>query len=236
MKPSTSSLLKENEVHIWSVFLPKYQKDKDYFLSLLSKDEYERAYSFRKDRDQIQSIISRGILRCLLAKYLGEIPQTLKIMYNLWGKPCLPEENLLYFNVSHSKDYILYAITRNYEVGIDLEYIDKSLDVENMALSILSPIELNLWNTLDSQEKIDYFFKYWVGKEAFLKAIGKGWIEDKKYEPPNISYLPKQETLDSLRNNESVYPYFFSMIPQYASALFIDGPFLDIFYYRWPIK
>lgn len=233
MKTKNTTLLKKDEVHIWSVFLPDHEKDRDYFLSILSNDEYKRAYSFRMYRDQTQSIISRGILRCLLAKYLGEAPQDLEIIYGLWGKPCLPQEKLLRFNVSHSRDYILYAVTKNYEVGIDLEYVDKSLDIENMALSVFSPFELDLWNDLNSKEKIDYFFKWWVSKEAFLKAIGRGWAEDGKQKPLSSAYLLKQRMIDGLMNDKAVYPYFFSIVSNYASALFVNGPFLNIFYYHW---
>ncbi|MBP6952678.1 MAG: 4'-phosphopantetheinyl transferase superfamily protein [Alphaproteobacteria bacterium] len=225
--------LKSDEVHIWSASLSEAKNDVAYFASLLSKDEHEQANSFRFYKDQKQYTISRGILRSLLAGYLEEAPQTIEIAYGLWRKPYLAQEKFLHFNVSHSRDYALYAFTRSYEVGIDLEHIDTTLDIENIALSIFSPTELNYWNTLSSEHKIDVFFKHWVCKEAFLKASGKGWLENKKELPYTKVWPQKQQQIDNLLKSKITYPYCFKCIPGYSSALFIDGPSLRLLYYVW---
>jgi 4'-phosphopantetheinyl transferase len=203
-----------------------------YFISVLSKDERQKADRFKFPRDRNCFIISRGILRCLLGKYLGKAPRDIEIIYGLWGKPCLPEQPL-YFNLSHSKDYALCAIVRNYEVGIDLEYIYKKLDLDSMILNILSPQEIEYWKTVKTEEKTNTFFKLWVSKEAFLKASGKGWLHDQ--------YAIPWEGLELLiggnRNYDlkerMAFPYYFESIPGYASAFFIEGPFLRPLYYTW---
>lgn len=223
---------KPDEVHIWSASLSEVNNDVAYFSSLLSKDEHERANSFRFYKDQRQYTIARGILRSLLAGYLGESPQTIEIAYGLWGKPCLAQEKFLHFNVSHSRDYVLYALTRRYEVGIDLEYIDTTLDIENMVLSIFSPTELNYWNKLSPEHKINVFFKHWACKEAFLKASGKGWLENKKELPYTKAWPQGQQQMNNSLN-KITYPYYFECISGYSSALFIDGPPLHLLYYVW---
>lgn len=221
--------LNANEVHIWSASLLEDKNNTDYFYSILSEDERERAGSFRFSRDQWRFTTTRGILRCLLSNYLGKMPESIEIMYGLWGKPCLSEDKSLHFNVSHSGDYALYAVTLNNEVGIDLEYINKSLELEDMALCIFSPKELSDWKNLDPEERVNSFYIRWVSKEALLKASGKGWLEDKK----EFTFNFKNDLRKGNLNNEVTNPYCFECIPGYASAVFVDGATLHPLYYVW---
>ena len=233
LQATQSQFLNLDEVHVWSACLPDNEKNMSYFTSLLSKDESKKAESFRFPKDKMYFIISRGILRCLLAKYLECSPQCIEIMYGLWGKPCVLAVPPLHFNLSHSREHVLYAITRICTVGIDLEYIDETLDIDPIALSILSPQELNCWKMVKKEEKKDAFFKLWVCKEAFLKASGKGWLADKQTIPlEGLEVFKKYMRNKSLNKNISL-PYCFDSIPGYASALFIDAPPLNHLYYKW---
>lgn len=222
-----------DEVHIWSASLLEHEYKFEYFLDILSQDERERAQSFRFCKDKKRFVISRGILRCLLASYLGEEPQDIEIAYGLSGKPCLAgEKPPLCFNLSHSGSYALYAITRNYEVGIDLEYIDKNLDLESIVLEIFSPQEQDYWKSLEFGEKEEGFFKIWVCKEAILKALGKGWLETEK-EKSWIDIKVLQNSGEPLLKGRVEYPYYFSCIPGYASGLFVNGPPLWLCHYKY---
>jgi 4'-phosphopantetheinyl transferase len=233
MKLIKHPLLKPNEVHIWSACLSKNESKATYFSALLSGDERERASCFKFSRDQKRYTISRGILRSLLAAYLGETPQKIEIAYGLWGKPCLPKEKVLSFNLSHSGDYVLYALTQGYEVGIDLEYIDETLGLEDMARSIFSIEEFSYWCALPSEEKVHTFFKYWVLKEAFLKASGKGWLESKyTLALTGINDLKQEQKSGLLKDDKIAYSYSFESIPGYASALFVEGPCLTPLHYH----
>lgn len=225
--------LKFDEVHIWSACLPDNERDIPHFVSLLSEDECQKADNFRFPKDQNSFIISRGILRSLLAVYLGEEPQNIEIMYGLWGKPCVLAEKSLHFNLSHSREYVLYAITCGYEVGIDLEYIDRHLELDDIALNILSPQELEYWKIIKQEEKANTFFKFWVCKEAFLKASGKGWLNDKHIIPLESLEALKEGDRNNNQNERMASPCFFEDIPGYASALFIEGPSLRFLHYTW---
>ena len=216
--------LKSDEVHIWSACFSDNEKDINYLSSLLSEDEHQRANRFRFPKDQKSFTISRGILRCLLGRYLGQAPQSIEIMYGLGGKPCVLAEKSLHFNLSHSRDHALYAVTRGYEVGIDLEYINENLELDDMALSILSAKELDYWRTVKPEEKVDVFFKLWVTKEAFLKTSGKGWLNNQQAIPLEGLDVLKKENRKNTLNERMTSPYLFESIPGYASALYIEGP------------
>ena len=212
------------EVHIWLASLIENEKDILLYQSILSQKELNKANNYKFLKDQRCYILSRGILRCLLSKYLEQKPQDINIFYNPWGKPHVLQKLHLYFNVSHSKDYVIYALSSKYEVGIDIEYIDPTIDVACIISSILSsPQEFAYWQTIKEKEKTNSFFKFWACKEAYLKAYGKGWLEKK-------SHLPLQ-TIECLQNeqkgNLSIYkmnPYVFEALPGYAAALFVKGP------------
>jgi 4'-phosphopantetheinyl transferase len=230
------SFISKDEAHIWSASLLTHEYNLEYFLSILSKDERERAERFKFYKDKKQFIIARGILRCLLAAYLNDSPQSVEIVYGLLGKPCLTgEKPPLFFNISHSGPYALYAITREYEVGVDLECIDKNFDLENMAFNIFSPQERTYWETLEPREKEEGFFKIWVCKEAILKAQGKGWLEtEKEASWIDIKFLKNSGELLLKGNIE--YPYYFNCIPGYASALFVNGPSLRLRQFKYEIS
>ncbi|OJW52183.1 MAG: hypothetical protein BGO67_10275 [Alphaproteobacteria bacterium 41-28] len=227
-------ILSSHEVHICSACLSENKSDISYLVSLLSEDERHMASKFRYAKDQRNFITSRGMLRCLLGGYLKKEPQDIEIVYGLWGKPCLVEKPL-YFNLSHSRDHVLYAIARDYEIGIDIEYIDHTFDLALLVSSILSSQERVHWENTKSEDKVNTFFKLWVCKEAFLKAFGKGWISD-----PQITVLQeldcfKNDAMGADRLEKMKYPFYLEILPGYASALFIDGPFLQPFFYTWSL-
>ncbi|MBY0273446.1 MAG: 4'-phosphopantetheinyl transferase superfamily protein [Alphaproteobacteria bacterium] len=225
-------ILLPEEVHIWSVCLTDNEKNIPYFMSLLSEDEHQKANKFKFPKDKNCFIISRGILRFLLGKYLEKNPKNIDFTYGLSGKPSLPEQ-FVYFNLSHSKDYVVYAVTRNYEVGIDVEYINKNIKVDDIVLNILSSEEKNYWKNVKLEEKITTFFKLWVCKEAFLKASGKGWLYTQQISLlDKIIFFKKDNPMDKL-NTEMPHPFYFEFIPGYASAFFIEGPLLRPIYSTW---
>ncbi|WP_051908602.1 4'-phosphopantetheinyl transferase family protein [Candidatus Odyssella acanthamoebae] len=127
-------VLLNDEVHLWLAHLLNDKIREVYWQSILSVDELERAKAFRFSKDRCQFVAARGILRYLLSYYLEKAPQNVEIVYGLWGKPCLVEEEGLYFNLSHSKDYALYAFSSTYEVGVDIEYINQDLDTDELSI------------------------------------------------------------------------------------------------------
>lgn len=233
MKSRKFLTLTLNEVHIWPASLKENKNNLFYFYSLLSKDEKERANSFKFSKDQNYFIIARGILRCLLSLYLGQAPEKLQFIYGPWGKPYISQENLLNFNISHSGEYALYAFTPHYAIGVDLEYIDYTLKLDEIAPQIFSIPELNDWKHMGFKDQVNTFFARWVAKEAFLKALGKGWCEDEEKIAFEIRNDLKNQNLNEKIARERTNFFCFNYIPGYASALFIDGAFLHPFYHSW---
>ncbi len=171
--PEKKLELSENNVHIWSTNLKLGSSKIEKLSTILSSDEKDRANKFYFERDKNRFIIARGTLRKILSRYLNIEPKKLQFTYSERGKPYLPDTSIL-FNLSHSQDLALYAITQVNLIGIDLEYIRPMNDAENLTKRFFSPQEYNLISQLPPQKQQETFFKLWTCKEAYLKATGDG--------------------------------------------------------------
>ncbi|WP_051294124.1 4'-phosphopantetheinyl transferase family protein [Pseudoduganella violaceinigra] len=130
---------------------------------LLDDAERQRAGEFRAAAAQRRYVLARAALRCLLGDALGCGPAQVMLRTGKYGKPALAGVQGLWFNVAHSGDYALIALSSQGPVGIDIEWQDERLRAaEEEALTVrerAAPMD---------------FFARWVGKEAVLKAIGVG--------------------------------------------------------------
>jgi 4'-phosphopantetheinyl transferase len=111
----------------------------------------------------------------LLLHGLGELGiDTGKLSYGYGdgGKPYLKGEQGVYFNLSHSGEFALCAISPM-EVGCDIEKIKKrSLAVAERFFCREEDERLEAQET--PERKRDLFFRMWTAKESFMKATGCG--------------------------------------------------------------
>ena len=168
--PSAHPVLSDDEVHVWRASLDQPTAD---YAVLLSADEQAKAQRFRFEQDRRRFIVGRGTLRIILGRYVNSPPEKLQFEYRAHGKPVLTAESLC-FNLSHSEELALYAVTHNREVGIDLEHIRPIPDVGKLAEQFFSPAERAELDALPLSKKLDSFFSGWTRKEAYLKARGDG--------------------------------------------------------------
>src|SRR6266542_3106760 len=84
-----NKMINSTDVYVWRVFLdwPVFQTEK--ILANLCADEVTRAERFRFQRDRNRFIVARGMLREILAYYIGEMPPEIRFKYNAHGKPAL---------------------------------------------------------------------------------------------------------------------------------------------------
>ncbi|MGK0389490.1 MAG: 4'-phosphopantetheinyl transferase, partial [Maribacter sp.] len=80
----------------------------------------------------------------------------------------------LQFNVSHSKGIGLLAFTHDADIGVDLEPVNKEIDVQKLAARFFSSNESKTVLSLPYAEQFPAFFRCWTRKEAFIKAHGEG--------------------------------------------------------------
>lgn len=165
------------DVHIWAANLDLPADALSRFLATLSNDERERAARFHFDRHRNRYIAGRGIVRSLIARYLDSQPGALQFSYNPNGKPALSGRFAnpgLDFNLAHSENLALFAVTRGGAVGIDVEKIRPMTDADELVARFFSPRENALFQKLAQEQKTIAFLNLWTRKEAWLKATGEG--------------------------------------------------------------
>ncbi|MBW4651005.1 MAG: 4'-phosphopantetheinyl transferase superfamily protein [Kastovskya adunca ATA6-11-RM4] len=191
LSPTADLSLLKDEVHIWRAELNLPEWRLQHLAQLLSPDEQQRAERFYFEQHRQRFIAARGILRTLLGRYLAIEPHQLQFRYQPRGKPVLVEScggKQLFFNLSHSNDLALYAVTLERQVGIDLEYLRPISDAEQLAKRFFSAGEYEAIRALSPSQKQEAFFRYWTCKEACIKATGEGLAQLDKVE---ISLTPE---------------------------------------------
>lgn len=167
--------LADGELQIWRL---KLSGDGlfSYCASYLSPQERDRAERRRAGRVRDEFAVGRACLRILLGNALGVAPLDVALEENPYGKPCLSNNHeYLSFNVSHSKGTILVGLSRQGAIGIDVEYIDETIDVMEIAQSAFTANELEMLKALSSPDARRRAFYYcWTQKEAITKADGRG--------------------------------------------------------------
>jgi 4'-phosphopantetheinyl transferase len=118
-------------------------------------------------------------LRALLGNYLQLDPARLEFACHSRGKPSLtgPGAGQIHFNLAHSEDLALIAVTRAGEVGVDVERIRPMPDGEAIAERFFSTREIEAFRRVPAAARDAAFFSLWTRKEAWLKATGDGIAE-----------------------------------------------------------
>lgn len=173
--PAPSEIvLGREEVHVFRARLDLDATELEKLALTLSAEEWERARRFRFSRDRDRFTAARGVLRLILTRYLSGDPARLRFAYAPFGKPSLDSGGELRFNVAHSDEWALFAVTRGREVGVDVERIRPDFATEEIAERFYSGMEVAALRALPPRERAVGFFVCWTRKEAYLKARGEG--------------------------------------------------------------
>lgn len=137
-------------VHIWRADLAAIG---DGLEDLLCAAELARAAQIVHARRRAEWTRSRGLLRALLARHVGADPRELRFVLGAHGKPALDPRcsaSDLRFNLSHSGNLALVAVSSGREVGVDIERARERHTAE--------------------------FLHAWVAREAAVKCDGGGLL------------------------------------------------------------
>ncbi len=114
----------------------------------------------------------------MLSRYLGVDPVRVTLYRSAIGKPFLTRElrdrSAITFNLSHAHDRALIAISKAQEVGVDLEFVRSHVEVAKLSERYFTRSEHTAIMQAPEDQRVPRFFRYWVAKEALLKAQGIG--------------------------------------------------------------
>lgn len=163
--------MKIDNIRLYIVRIPK-ELEREEYIKLLSKvDEFKqkKLLTFRKSEDRIRGLLADNLVRYLAVCELGIRNRDIIYEYNKNGKPFIKGYPSFSFNVSHSGEYVVCAVSSK-SVGCDIQK--------------KSPCDISMGNVIFTQEErqgisnTDDFYKMWTLKETLLKAIGIGLSDE----------------------------------------------------------
>jgi 4'-phosphopantetheinyl transferase len=160
-----------SNLKIFKIKLGDYSHLVPHLSKFLNPEEFKRSQKYHFEKDINTYITCRALLRCIIANQTGLTNSEISLSLNKNNKPHLASNRTFHFNLSHSNDYAIIAIS-NMAVGIDLEYLNNKFEFEDVMPSIFNTREIE--TVLLNQNKLYLFYKIWTRKEAVVKATGKG--------------------------------------------------------------
>ena len=229
--PLADLALGEAEVHVWLIGAP--DPAENFAVDLLSPSERDRAEKFHFDRDRRLFIASHAAVRAILARYLDTLAADIEFIAGVNGKPSLAlawAASGIEFNLSHSHQAALFAVSRKCQVGVDIEFVKCDSAFDDVAGRFFTPREVSALRALPSALRRQAFYKCWTSKEAFLKAKGTGLSG--KLDEVEIYH----ESGQNVRIHAAVAGWSLSALapgPGYEAALVAQGAPARLRLYRW---
>lgn len=235
----------ERNIHIWRAHFVETDKEKiAYCKQYLSRDELSQAKRFIKKVDQEKYIFVRAILRDIISRYIDLKPTEIKFQLGKHGKPFLDYKHALQFNLSHAKNYLLVALTKTQQIGIDIEYEKNSIDTLALAKRFFSAREFQALHHLSEPERTRAFYRCWTCKEAFIKAEGSGLsfplkdfsinVDKAVFSQENVLLTIDRSDLSALNWHVQSVVFPDDDFPsKYYAALAVQGETSEIVYWDW---
>lgn len=214
-------------VQLWRVDLRIDDELAAELSACLTEGELARANRFRFENLRRRFVAARYAMRQILGRHLNVAPGRVALSYGQHGKPFLADVGSgIHFNLAHSGDHALLALTRQREIGVDIEHIDPQVDVLGIARLMYSPTEIEALQATPPDRRASLFFTIWTRKEAYIKATGEGLSAATK----EFSVWPIRQSYDGL------YVQSLYLQPGVSAAIATSGPLGPVDILDFPIE
>ena len=146
----------------------------EHALELLSSDETDRYNRLRSPRQRRDYAFAHALLRTELSRHVDRDPCSWDFATGCHGKPHLVCSSKVSFNLSHANGIVACVVGVGADVGIDVEKIERTLDIDPIVERYFSPVELAWLRLADTEQRVTRFYELWTLKEAFVKCTGAG--------------------------------------------------------------
>jgi len=215
LAPTTDLTLSAEHLDIWRVQLDLPDEQVNNLAAKLNDEEQLRADKFLLKRKAREFIVSRTALKTILACVLQRTPNELMFKAGVNGKPYLVNNNLpvpLHFNLAHSDELALIAVTTSGQIGIDIEKIRTDIDHDNLSRRFFSAREYAALQQINDQDRLSAFFATWTRKEAVVKATGSGIATSLKQFDVTVDPVQTPQILLSAETPEEIASLFLATI------------------------
>ncbi len=145
---------------------------------MISPRERERYERFRHEPSRVCYLTTRRLIREVMSSIGAKELDYWRFRTGDKGRPFLknatPAMSNVDFNIAHSRELVVVAVTRSGRVGVDLEPAQREVDHEAVARRFFSDVEREDLEKLEETRRHRRFLELWVLKEAWLKADGRG--------------------------------------------------------------
>jgi len=187
-----------DHIAVWTATLDALRPKAKACQATLDPTEKERMARFRFERDQERFLLGHGWLREVLGMYMTCSPESVTYSRGRFGKPFL-EGHPLRFNISDTKDAIAIAVSKDRELGVDIETTSRKVHHVEVGQHYFTPEEIAAIDEAPDGKR--RFLEFWTRKEAVLKASGVGIMDD-------LHLLRVNATVNELR---ITHPEFIAM-------------------------
>jgi len=140
----------------------------DHYLFTLPVNMRTKIGRYRRWEDQQATLLGKLLMRKGFERLNYKTDPLLEVQYTSYGRPFL--EGKIDFNISHSGNFVVCAVSDTNRVGIDIEQI-RDID----PLDFKPQMTKMEWEEINnSKNKTTAFYNYWTKKEAIIKVVGKG--------------------------------------------------------------
>lgn len=153
-----------SRVKLLAAKVPEQIKAEEY--ALYCSPEQLRRMEARPEPERIRSCVGQMLLAELIRRRGQPFTLPLALSYGPQEKPFLRDFPKLFFNLSHSGEWVVCALAP-VEVGVDLQ-AERSLRAS--LVRKLHPSEQQLMQQLPDRA----FFDFWTLKESYCKCTGEG--------------------------------------------------------------
>ena len=162
----------ESETQLWWCEIAPDPERLEVFDHLLSHAERARAARFGDRRLRDRYVMGRGSLRSILASALGCDAASVEIERGHRGRPQIAGALAFDFNISHTAGVAIVGITRIGRIGVDVERLDRAINVAGIARKFMTSNERETIGGLDGDSARRRLLTLWTCKEAMSKATG----------------------------------------------------------------
>jgi len=147
------------------------------FVQWLSPDERAQHGRFHFDKHRHTYLISHALVRGALSRMTEVEPAQFSFTTNAYGKPFIAtptQHQSLHFNLSHTEGLAAVAISRQTELGVDVENIQRQDMTQEIAEQFFASEECQAVAQASEAERTIKMLEFWTLKESYIKAVGSG--------------------------------------------------------------
>jgi 4'-phosphopantetheinyl transferase len=163
----------------------------------LNVEEQKRLARFVRFERKRQFVLGRVLLRECLGSALQVPARTVRLLEQPGNAPRLvfPDIETAGLSISHSGDWVACAVSATTALGLDIERVDASRNIEELAAQAFDPEQRAWLAARPDSSRLRDFYQLWSQQEARFKLPAPVAYETALYHPELAAVLCSAQPL-----------------------------------------